>query len=408
MCTFRHNKLIKLFICLAIAFAAGIIAYPIQGPDGFFPQLKIICSIAIGISAFIAAAFFYEGRLSPLWVKIALERSGITNKVGETPTYLRVKRDKDNDVGFVIVLDARGTPRSVFEDRKSCLEASLNIYIDRIEQRSPRTIEIYAVPAKYGLPDFIAWDDSFFSSEEMVITLGKSVGKLVRINMQRIPHMLIGGSTGSGKSFLFRSIVYQALKHNCSVHLADFKGGLDLPRSWKTQCDFNTDKLSFLHMLREEVGELIARKCELERAECANIYEYNKRYGMTYRHIIIACDEIGEILDTTGVDKEEKAIINEISGLLATIARQGRAFGMHLVLATQRPSADILRGEIKNNIDCRICGRADNVLSQIILDSTVAADTIPKNAQGRFVMHDGKVFQGFWHDESDFEEGFCD
>ena len=87
------------------------------------------------------------------------------------------------------------------------------------------------------------------------------------------------------------------------------------------------------------------------------------------------------------------------------IARQGRAFGIHLILATQRPDATILTGQIRNNIDCRICGRADNVLSQIILDSTEAADRIPKDAQGRFLKHDGTVFQGYLFDENTAFEG---
>ena len=93
--------------------------------------------------------------------------------------------------------------------------------------------------------------------------------------------------------------------------------------------------------------------------------------------------------------------IDTIIGYLSTIARQGRAVGIHLILSMQRPDASILPGQIKNNIDCRICGRADGVLSQIFLDSTEASDAIPKDAQGRFLMADGTVFQGFWSDELD-------
>ena len=62
-------------------------------------------------------------------------------------------------------------------------------------------------------------------------------------------------------------------------------------------------------------------------------------------------------------------------------------------------AASILAGQIRNNINLRICGRADNVLAQIILDSTDAAKEIPKDGKGRFILHDGTVFQGFWLDE---------
>ena len=91
--------------------------------------------------------------------------------------------------------------------------------------------------------------------------------------------------------------------------------------------------------------------------------------------------------------------------MLSTLARQGRAFGIHLILATQRPDANILTGQIKSNIDERICGTADNVLSMIILDSAEAASKVPVNIQGRFITREGKVFQGFYLTDEDVENG---
>lgn len=101
------------------------------------------------------------------------------------------------------------------------------------------------------------------------------------------------------------------------------------------------------------------------------------------------------MLDRTGVDSERKKLLGQIENRLSTIARLGRAFGIHLILATQRPDANIISGQIKNNMDFRVCGRADSVLSQIILDNTSAAEQIPKDARGRFILQDGTVFQGY-------------
>ena len=105
------------------------------------------------------------------------------------------------------------------------------------------------------------------------------------------------------------------------------------------------------------------------------------------------------IQDKTGADSERKKLLAQIENRLSTIARQGRAFGIHLILATQRPDATVIPGQIKNNMDFRVCGRADNVLSQIILDNTSAAEQIPKNARGRFITGDGTVFQAYLFDE---------
>ena len=84
---------------------------------------------------------------------------------------------------------------------------------------------------------------------------------------------------------------------------------------------------------------------------------------------------------------------------MTTLARLGRAFGIHLILATQRPDANVIPGQIKNNLDFRVCGRADDTLSSIILGNNSADDQIPKDARGRFITGDGTVFQAYLFDE---------
>ena len=129
----------------------------------------------------------------------------------------------------------------------------------------------------------------------------------------------------------------------------------------------------------------------------------DKGSGEHLNRLIFACDEVAEVLDKTGMDKAQKERIGQIESKLATIARLGRAFGIHLILATQRPDANLIPGQIRTNLGCRICGRADSILSQIILDSTAAADQISKEVRGRFLLQDGTVFQGYWFDEREFE-----
>ena len=118
------------------------------------------------------------------------------------------------------------------------------------------------------------------------------------------------------------------------------------------------------------------------------------------QRIIIGCDEIAEVLDKTGLDKARKELVGKIEMRLSIIARQGRAFGIHLIIATQRPDANILCGQIRNNIDMRICGIADDVLSKIILDNTDASEKIPKTSQGRFLTNTGVVFQAYLFDDT--------
>ena len=286
------------------------------------------------------------------------------------------------------------------EDKRDKIEAALNLHIVKVaEGKDKRRILLYTTSAKTVLPKQIHWNDKYLSNDSFVLALGESLTGRETVNLAYIPHILLGGSTGSGKSVLLKSLIIQCVKKGAVVCIADFKGGVDFPEVWHRKCRMVFENTDLLEMLTSLVDELERRKDQLRSSGCANIDEYNKSNGNLLSRIVFACDEVAEVLDKNGLSKEDKELVTKIEGKLSVIARQGRAFGIHLILATQRPDANILTGQIRNNIDCRICGRADNVLSQIILDNTNAADQIPKDAQGRFIRHDGTVFQGYLFDE---------
>lgn len=163
------------------------------------------------------------------------------------------------------------------------------------------------------------------------------------------------------------------------------------------------DPQSLLAALEELTAELERRRGLFLSAGTPNLTEYNKATGENLPRYIFACDEVAEILDTTGLDKAEKEVFAKIVRHLSLIARQGRAFGIHLMLSTQRPDAATIPPQIRTNMSLRVCGRADDILSQIILDSPAAAEQIPHDAEGRFVTNMGQTFQGFLFDDSILE-----
>ena len=144
-----------------------------------------------------------------------------------------------------------------------------------------------------------------------------------------------------------------------------------------------------LETLAEWENELDRRKTLLRDSNCSNIDEYNAMFTETKLHRwAFACDEIAMMLDKTGQSKEQKEKIDKASAALSLLACQGRSFGLHLILATQRPDANVMPAQVRSNIDYRVCGRADSILSSIIIDSTAAAELIPKNAKGLFMLND--------------------
>ena len=229
--------------------------------------------------------------------------------------------------------------------------------------------------------------------------MGESYTGPVTVNLAHIPHILLGGSTGSGKSVLLKLLLMQLLHKGAEVYIADFKGGVDFPKVWHEKCRMCFTEEELLYTLSQLVAVLEYRKKAFKELGCPNIDAYNATTENDLPRLIFACDEVAEMLDKTGADNERKKLLAQIENKLSTIARQGRAFGIHLILATQRPDATIIPGQIRNNMDFRVCGRADSVLSQIILDNTSAAEQIPKDARGRFITGDGIVFQGYLFDE---------
>ena len=328
------------------------------------------------------------------------QRIGMTNSAGEVPMLLTRTQDKRHNNMEILEFDAVGIPLTEWEKERGYIEAALNVNIVKIiEGSNKRRILLHVVSADSGLPDFIEWKDSYLTNDDFTLVFGKSQLGLERVDLSKIPHILLGGSTGSGKSILLKVLLVQSLKKNAIVSIADFKGGVDFPRVWHDKCKMCFDEDTLLTLLTELTDELERRKTLFRDSGYANIGDYNKQSAVPLQRHIFACDEVAEVLDKTGLTKEQKERIGLIENRLSIIARQGRAFGIHLILATQRPDANILSGQVRNNIDCRVCGRADTILSQIILDNTTAAEHIPKDKAGRFILHNGTVFQGFWVDE---------
>lgn len=369
----------------------------------FSPVLEAAINLLIPLYA-VGGLLAFLALLGTPWgskaAKEGLQKVGLVNHAGEAPALIAKRQDRANPRLTIWEFDPCGIPLGEWEDKRARIETALDITIAKMTWAEGRKlIRVYAVPAKSDFPALLPWNDKYLSPESFVLVLGESLTGAVTVNLANIPHILLGGSTGSGKSVLLKLLLMQALKKGAVVCIADFKGGVDFPPVWHEKCRMCFTEEDLLYTLGQLVAVLEYRKGRLAETGCPNLDAYNEATGDNLPRLVFACDEVAELLDKTGRSKEEKEQLGQIENRLATLARLGRAFGIHLILATQRPDANILPGQIKNNLDFRVCGRADNVLSQIILDNTNAADQIPKDARGRFITGDGTVFQGYLFDE---------
>lgn len=228
------------------------------------------------------------------------------------------------------------------------------------------------------------------------MVLGENILEKVTVDLNKTPHILLGGTTGSGKTILLENLIYQYYKKNAIIYLADLKK-VDFMQ-WENVNNVNviTDIQTLRNKLYEVIDILINRQIKLQRLKVRNIDEYNQKYtnecNRPLQRIVVACDELTEIFN------EDNKTTKEIEKYLSQIARLGRAFGITLIISTQRPDCKVLDGQIKSNIDVRICGKADKILSEVILGkgNTDADALIPKDAQGLFLTNNNKVFRGYF------------
>lgn len=201
----------------------------------------------------------------------------------------------------------------------------------------------------------------------MQMVLGKDVsGKPWLANIVAMPHMLIAGSTGSGKTVCINTVIMSLLFQNGPDEL---KLILIDPKRVELPC-YNdiphlitpviTDVKKTLNSLRWAVKEMERRFDFLAKHKKRNIAEYNTAYKEKLPYIVIVIDELAEIMQTVGQEAEP---------LIIRLAQLARAVGIHLILATQRPSVDVITGLIKANITSRIAfAVASQMDSRTILD----------------------------------------
>ena len=357
----------------------------------------LLAYLLAGAAVLLALLLYPFGRRA---AKDQLQCIGLINHAGMPPDLLRKRRNKDNPRVTVWEFRNQSIPLQEWDKKRLAIETALGIIIVKLTYAKGKSrVLVYAVSAGDDLPEVLKWKDSYLSPKSFVLVLGESYTGPVTVNLAHIPHILLGGSTGSGKSVLLKLLLMQALRKGAEVYIADFKGGVDFPKVWHQKCRMCFAEEDLCNILDQLVEELDRRKSAFKALGCPNIDTYNETTEQPLPRLIFACDEVAEMLDKTGADNERKKLLAQIENKLSTIARLGRAFGIHLILATQRPDANIIPGQIKNNMDFRVCGRADSVLSQIILDNTSAAKQIPKDARDRFITGDGTVFQGYLFDE---------
>ena len=271
------------------------------------------------------------------------------------------------------------------EEVSLALEA-ISVRIQRIPGKSSLGIEVPNNTKEVIKIRDVIQSEKFLESKSMLtFALGKTVhGEVYTTDLTAMPHLLIAGATGTGKSVclnsLITSILYKATPDEVKLILIDpkrleFSTFEDIPH---LMCPVVKDPRKAEGILLDAIKKMEARYKKMSLLNVRNIQQYNQmvkrilKEGKTLSeeekedlkplaYIVIIIDELAELMMIGA---------KEVEYCIARIAQLARAVGIHLVMATQRPSTDVITGTIKNNFPSRIAFRVPTKIdARIILDS---------------------------------------
>ena len=237
----------------------------------------------------------------------------------------------------------------------------------------------------------------------LAVALGQaSAGEPVAVNLQKMPHLLVAGATGSGKSVCMNTIISSLIMNQQPsdvrmllidpkrVELTPYNGVPHLVAPVVVDPD------RVVRLLRGAIQEMLRRYQLLEEAGVRNLQSYNRSPRKTedIPYLVICIDELADLMMTSSFDVEQG---------ICRLAQLGRATGIHLIVATQRPSVDVVTGLIKANFPSRISfAVASQVDSRTILDMAGAERLLgrgdmlflspdaakPRRVQGTYISED--------------------
>lgn len=247
------------------------------------------------------------------------------------------------------------------------------------------------------------------ASSPLTLILGKDiVGKPFITDLKKLPHLLIAGTTGSGKSVGINSMILSLLYKNSPDQLRllmidpkmlEFSIYNDIPHLLTPVITKPKEAISALNNM---VGEMERRYQLMSETRTKNIENYNEKAKKEklepLPYIVVIIDELADLMMTSGKDVEYS---------IARLAQMARASGIHLIVATQRPSVDVVTGLIKANLPSRISYKVGQKIdSKIILDGMGAESLLgrgdmlftPPGMSGLIRLH------APWSTESEIEK----
>jgi len=274
-----------------------------------------------------------------------------------------------------------------------------DIHIDNVPERHAIALDLPVADLEYSVTFAELESHPSFEAAAHELRLGfcagiDVTGRALWVDLARMPHMLVAGTTGSGKTVFLRSVILTLLLHAEPGHLLlrlssskpmDFMPFTQLPAAQGRE--LARDPAQALGLANELVAEMDRRIDTIARAWCDDIGDYNSEHPADrFPYVVAVFDEFSEM----AASFDEKSDRTAFESAIGRLAQKARAAGIHLIVCMQRPDASALKGAIKANILHRFALKLPAQHdSRVILDDNGAetllgqGDMLYKDADGR-------------------------
>ncbi|MCT4642791.1 MAG: FtsK/SpoIIIE domain-containing protein [Bacteriovoracaceae bacterium] len=385
----KSNKLnwrMGLLIAVLIAMNISLLSFDWDS-SGF-----LICSV-------IYSLFFIALQVTILgiqdWISLQkiqnnLNLAGLKNVLGLRPKVIRII--KLDEFRTKLIITAKGVGINQFSDKKGQLESAFQETIELIKiSKCKKFVEITL--CKRELPSMIPYSEITQKvNKESSFGLGESLsGGFLTQDLTTLPHLLIGGTTGGGKSVFFKSTLLSLLKTtpHVQMYLIDLKKGLEVK-------EFGTlPNVKIAKNEHEAIQVLQSIKDEMDK-RYIYLEEKTKRKTIIPKLdkkdlIVIGVDEASVLYGKTTTNKTKKELVEKARELTDELSKLARAAGIHLIIATQKPIKDSIDTKTLENLPGRMSFKMSTHAGSNSMLGNAKAYALP-DIKGRAIWKGGNKF----------------
>lgn len=357
--------------------------------SGLFRDVLVFTSMFWGYWFWGCYRMGLRGRIRTK-LKKAFINSGLETRLKETPEF---RGDFPiDDVTRKLRLRGRGIPLSAYSKAKETIESELNIDITKIEHPANNRELVDIIYTTQAMPDFWALDH-LNKYKDFTIPIGMSRRGEITISLKKVPHILVAGESGGGKSSFIRMIVTVLLVNNQDIEVIyiDFKRGMEnqmFDGFENTQVSMEaSDAASKMSAVKQTMEN---RMLKFKEAQATSLEMYNRssnKKGPREKRIIVVVDEIAELMPT--FKGKHNSNLSEVSSVINQISRMGRAVGINLVIGVQKPDTKNLDPTIKANLSGILCFPVNHFSQSTVVLGNARACELNAEYKGRAIWKRG-------------------